>query len=226
MAKIKLKYFGYHPYNNPTHAERNVELPLAFWFLEKFKRDLENVIEVGEVTPFYKRPKHLVYDAVPEKSATIKTSALDVDCRGKHLLSISTIEHIGTDDYGQTPDPALLPAVLGKMLGSKNFLITFALGYNRQLENLIKDEHFVVLERIAPTKWMQTENRNFENYKYHSPWYAGNAICVLTNIENLQFEFTKKNWLCVAGRCRAANWSWKNFAKAALQEISDRKAMR
>jgi hypothetical protein len=223
MPKIELKYFGYHPYNNPTHGERNVELPLAFWFLGKFGHDLENIVEVGEVTPFYRKPKHVVYDAVPEKSTTIKKSAMDVDYRGKHLLSISTIEHIGTDDYGQTPDPALLPTVLDKMLASKNYFITFALGYNQQLENLVKGKRFVVLERIAPTKWRQTENRNLESYKYHSPWYAGNAVCVLTNLENLQFEFATRNPFCVASRCRASNWSWKNFAKAALQEISDRK---
>jgi hypothetical protein len=226
MAKMKLKYFGYHPYNSPTHGERNVELPLAFWFLEKFRREMENVIEVGEVTPFYKKPGHIVYDAVPEKPATIKKSAVEVDYRGKHLLSISTIEHIGTADYGQTPDPKLLPAVMGKMLASKNYLITFALGYNRQLEDLIKGERFIVLERIAPTKWRQTENRNFENYKYHSPWYAGNGVCILTNLENLQFEFTARSWLAVAGRCRAPGWSWKNFTRVARQEILDSKIAR
>jgi hypothetical protein len=223
MAKIKLKYFGYHPYNNPTHSERNVELPLAFWFLKKFKNDLENVIEVGEVTPFYKKPEHIVYDAVPEKSATIKKSALDVEYCGKHLLSISTIEHIGTQDYGLMPDPALLPAILSKMLASKNYLITFALGYNPQLENLIKNERYIVLERIASTKWCPVENKPFENYKYHSPWYAGNAVCVLTNLEGLQFEFTTRSRLDVARRCRAVDWSWKNFARAMRQEISDRK---
>jgi hypothetical protein len=223
MAKTKLKYYGYHPYNSPTHGERNIELPLAFWFLEQFKHDMENVIEVGEVTPFYKKSRHVVYDAVPEKSATIKKSAADVDYHGKHLLSISTIEHIGTDDYGQTPDPTLLPAVLGKMITSKNYFITFALGYNPQLEDLIKDERFLVLERTAPTKWRQTENKQLGNYKYHSPWYAGNAICVLTNLECLQFEFVTRNRLCVASRYRASNWSWKNFGKATLQEISDRK---
>jgi hypothetical protein len=224
MAKTKLKYYGYHPYNNPTHSERNVELPLALWFLEKFGMD--DVIEVGEVTPFYKKPKHIVYDAVPEKSGTIKKSAADIDYRGKQLLSISTIEHIGTQDYGLTPDPALLPAVLSKMLASKNYLITFALGYNPQLENLVRNERHVVIERIAPTKWRQAENTQFENYKYHSPWYAGNAVCVLTNLENLQFEFVTRSRLSVACRCRAANWSWKNFAKAVLQEISDRKTRR
>jgi hypothetical protein len=223
MAKIQLKYFGYHPYNNPTHAERNVELPLAFWFLDKFKDDLGNVIEVGEVTPFYAPPRHTVYDVACEKPATIKMDAVQVEYPGKHLLSISTVEHIGTTDYGQTPNPALLPAVISKMLAAKNYLITFPLGYNSQLEDLVKNERYVILERVAPTQWRQVERKLPGNYKYNSPWFAGNAICVLTNLENLQFEFVGKNWFWVATRCCAANWSWKNFARAARQEMSDRK---
>ncbi len=222
MAKIKLNYFGYHPYNNPTHAERNVELPLAFWFLDQFKNDLSNVIEVGEVPPFYAPPAHAVYDVACEKPATIKMDAVRVEYPGKHLLSISTVAHIGTTDSGQTPNPALLPAVIGKMLAAKNHLITFPLGYNLQLENLIKNEHYVVLERIAPTKWRQKSDRNLAGYQYHSPWYAGNGLCILTNLD-LELEFSTRNPLKVVTRCRAKDWSWKNFAKASLQEFSDRK---
>jgi hypothetical protein len=225
MAKIQLKYFGYHPYNNPTHAERNVELPLAFWFLNQFKDDPGQVIEVGEVTPFYVPPSHAVYDVASEKPATIKMDAVQVEYTGKNLLSISTVEHIGTTDYGQTPDPALLPAVLEKMLTAKNYLITFPLGCNPQLENLVKDERYVVLERVAQTKWRQRPDRKLAGFQYHKPWYAGNGVCLLTNLD-LQLEFSTRNPLSVMTRCGAENWSWKNFAKASLQEFSDRQPSR
>jgi hypothetical protein len=109
------------------------------------------------------------------------------------------------------------------MLSSKNYLITFALGYNAQLDGLIKNERRLVIERTAPTQWRQTENRELGKYKYHSPWYAGNAICVLTNLEKLEFEFVRRNPFAVAGRCAAPGWSWKNFAKALLQERGDLK---
>ena len=223
MPTLELNYFGYHPYNNPTHSERNVELPIAFWFLKKFQHDLGNLIEVGEVTSFYEKPRHVVFDPGAEFPTTLKKTAGEVDYQGKHLLSISTIEHIGTADYGQTPDPALLPATLGKMLRSENYLITFALGFNKQLDDLIKDEPFIVLERTAATKWKQTERRPLAQYRYHSPWYAGNGLCILTNLKELHFEFSRRSRLRVLGRCRAPKWSWKNFVKAALQEISDDK---
>lgn len=223
MPTIPLKYFGYHPYNNPTHSERNVELSLAFWFLETFRNDLANVVEVGEVTPFYQKPAHAVFDPGAEKPGTIRCDAAEVDYRGKHLLSISTIEHIGTSDYGQTPDPSLLPRVLEKMLASKTWFITFALGFNQQLDELVKDRRHLILERIAPTRWRQTDRREPGKYKYHSPWYAGNGVCVLTNLEDLRFEFARRSPFQVAARWRAEKWSWKNFARGTRQEILDQR---
>jgi len=223
MPTIPLKYFGYHPYNNPTHSERNVELPMAFWFLEKFQHDPANIIEVGEVTPFYRRPRHAVFDPVPEFPATTRESAINLDYQGKHLLSISTLEHVGTSDYGQKPDDTLLPKILCKMLASENYLITFALGYNRQLEELAKKERHVVLERTALTKWRQIRGADFGAYQYHSPWYAGNGLCVLTNLEELHFEFSRRSTLAVVGRCRAPQWSWKNFIRGTWREISDQR---
>lgn len=221
MPAIPLQYFGYHPYNNPTHSERNVELPLAFWFLEKFHGDLAHVIEVGEVTPFYQPPAHAVFDPGAEQPGTIRCDAAEVDYRGKHLLSISTIEHIGTSEYGQTPDPALLPRVLEKMLASRTYFITFALGFNPQLDELVKDHRCLILERIAPTRWQQTDRPELGKYQYHSPWYAGNGVCVLTNLEDLHFEFARRSPCRVATRWRAHQWSWKNFARGTRQELAD-----
>lgn len=221
MSRIRLRYFGYHPYNNPTHSERNIELPLAFWFLDLFKTDIRNVIEVGEVTSFYRPPQHAVYDIAAEKSETIRRDAAEIDYAGKHLLSISTIEHIGTSDYGQTPDPKRLPLVLEKMLLSKNYLITFALGYNPQLEDLIKDMPYLILKRVAPTQWQQTDNKNLTGYQYHKPWYAGNGVCVLTNMLDLQLEFAPRSLMEVLSRRAAPQWSWKRFLRALRQEMKD-----
>jgi hypothetical protein len=226
MPTIQLNYFGYHPYNNPTHSERNVELPLAFWFLKAFESETANVIEVGEVTPFYRRPRHLVYDPAGEKDGTLRQDAVEIDYRGKHLLSISTVEHIGTADYGQKRDEERLPRVLRQMLLSRNYLITFALGYNPQLEKLVRDERYMIFERVAPTRWKQTESRKMEGYKYHSPWYAGNAVCVLTNIEGLQFEFNGGSLPRSIFRWHAPKWSWKDLARAVRQEVFDARNVR
>lgn len=220
-AAISLNYFGYHPYNNPTHSERNVELPIAFWFLRQFAHEVAQVIEVGEVTPFYRSPDHTVYDPAAEEAGTIRCDAADIDYRGRHLLSISTIEHIGTADYGQTPDPARLPRVLERMLQSQTYLITFALGFNAQLDRIIRDREPIVLERTARTRWRQNTRRELESYHYGSPWYGGNGLCILTNLPGLQFEFERRSLFRVASRWKTKNWSWKNFLHATRQELAD-----
>ena len=226
MPIIPLHYFGYHPYNHPTHSERNVELPLAFWFLKKFAGELSSVVEVGEVTPFYEKPRHTVYDPVAELPGTLAADAQDLDYAGKNLLSISTIEHIGTADYGQTPDPERLPRVLRKMLASRNYLITFALGYNRQLEELVQGERYLVLERLAPTRWRQSPKRELGGYQYSSPHYAGNGLCVLTNMDDLHFEFTRRSVWPIAARWPVPQWSWRHFLRDTRQEIRDERASR
>lgn len=226
MSLVNLNYFGYHPYNHPTHSERNVELPIAFWFLEKFAAERDSVIEVGEVTPFYEKPRHTVYDPVAELPGTIAADAKDIDYAGKHLLSISTIEHIGTADYGQTPDPARLPEVLRKMLTSKTYLITFALGYNRQLEELVQGQRYFIIERLAPTRWRQTSKRELGGYRYHSPYYAGNGVCVLTNLEELHFEFARRSAWSIAARWPVPKWSWRHFVRDTRQEMQNERASR
>jgi hypothetical protein len=198
-----------------------VELPIAFWFLRNFQREITNVVEVGEVTPFYRGAAHAVADPAAEKPRTQKCDAADLDYRDKQLLSISTIEHIGTSDYGQTPDPDRLPAVLEKMLSSRTYLITFALGFNPQLEALIKGEHYLVLERTAQTRWRQTKNRDLTRFRYQSPWYAGNGLCVLTNLRDIQFSFSRRSVFQILLRCRAPNWSWKEFVRGVRSEIRD-----
>ena len=63
-----------------------------------------NLIEIGEVTPFYADPEHPVYDLVTEKNTTIHKDAMEVDYKGKSVVSISTIEHVGHGDYGHAKE--------------------------------------------------------------------------------------------------------------------------
>jgi hypothetical protein len=221
LPTITLRYYGYHPYNNPTHSERNIELPMAFWFLNRFQHAPEEVVEIGEVTPFYASPKHAVFDPASELSGSIRSDALDVDCRGKHVLSVSTLEHIGRAEYGQEANPTLLPRVLKNILGAKSFFVTFALGYNRDLEELVPRERCLLFRRIAPTRWIQTNEADFSAFTYHQPWYAGNGLCVLTNIDELHFAFKRRSFIEVSRRFRAPKWSWKAFIRSARQEVID-----
>ena len=99
---VKLYYGQWSNYNDPENNERKAELPIGFWFIDRFEGD---VIEIGEVTDFYAEACHPVYDLCTERPTTIKKDAFDVDYREKNVLSISTVEHVGFGDYGQPKVP-------------------------------------------------------------------------------------------------------------------------
>lgn len=170
-------------------TERKAEMPLAAWFLEQFDHD---VIEIGEVCPCeIGDVKHTVYDYGPAKETTIRMDASDVDYTGKNVLSISTIEHVGNGDYGYAREDKKAINLLKKMIDqSNNYLITFPIGYNREFEKDITDSaiQYIIIERDGNSNWTQVDNKDFSCYNYNSPYSAGNAICVFTNMDKV-FSF-------------------------------------
>jgi hypothetical protein len=94
----------YHRYNCGTAydertTERTVEMALADLWLT---RHHDNVIELGAVTPYYfpGRIPVVVDPTDRHPLVTISESLFTVDFKAKNVLCISTIEHIGTSDYG------------------------------------------------------------------------------------------------------------------------------
>jgi hypothetical protein len=189
MRTVNLQYRNWGDYNNPSNNERKAELPIAFWFLEEHDY---NVIEVGEVTNAYTSPpKHIVYDLITEFPGTIMKNASEIDYLDQNVLSVSTLEHIGFGDYGHEKVESLAFQVLKDITSkAKTWCITFPVGYNKELEKDIinSDLIFCLIERLSDSTWKQTEHKNFDAYNYNNPYYAGNAICVLTN-EPVRFVF-------------------------------------
>jgi len=179
--ETNLHYGEFDGYNNPKNNERRAELPIAFWFISMY---YNNLIEVGEVTPFYAEVTYDVYDPSGEKPNTKKIDGFDIDYTNKNVLSISTVEHIGRGDYGfpVVPHQALEYIKLVKSQCNK-FLITFPIGYNRELEEdlILDNQDFFIVERDSINNWKTVDHKDFSRYEYNSPYYAGNAIAVLTN---------------------------------------------
>ena len=189
-TKVKLEYGGswITGYNCPDSNERRVELPLAFWFIKNYNDDL---IELGEVTDFYIDAKHPVYDLCKEREHTTKMDISDVDYVGKNVVSISTIEHVGNGDYGYEIDDKKAKALLDKIFnGAKNYLITIPVGFNRDLEQTIVDNNikYILMVRDCLNNWKQVDDKELKDYEYGTPYGAGNAVAIITNL-NVEFTF-------------------------------------
>lgn len=179
---IKLKYLDLGSYNQPSNNERKIEMPLAFWFIENH----QDVVEIGEVTPFYREPNHPVYDL----SSHIKERKRDlfkVDLSDKNVVSVSTVEHVGFGDYGNSPEPHLaIEAITYIKRKAKNYLITFPIGYNRELENDLVQSgyHYFLMERDNQNNWRMCDHKDMNKFEYNNPHRFGNAICVVSNVLN------------------------------------------
>jgi hypothetical protein len=191
INSIQLEYF-HHPYNQTHINERRIEIPIAMKFLQLVNHDC---VEVGCVTPYYYQAKHKVIDLYDRHPSAQNIDALTYDYSNQNCLSISTIEHFGEiyndpSNSGKYFDKELSFKGLKLILEKVNkYLISFPIGTNLSLDESVKNSNlpFFILKRDYDNNWSLDETNSF-NYKYGLPFHSGNAICVITNLE----EFHKK----------------------------------
>ena len=136
--------FFLHHYNcgqNPeTATERTVELALADRWLDRAPED--RLIEIGAVTPYYwpGRVRRVVDPTDPHPRVTERASILDLDLTGRAVLCLSTLEHIGSGEYGLPPDPTALRKAVEKLFAeAAAFLVTMPAGYNPHADAVMFD---------------------------------------------------------------------------------------
>lgn len=191
IGNTVLPYYGNHPHNDPGSNERAIELPIAGHFMRHCGID-DNFVEIGEVTPFYAAPEHKVIDLNPARQETIKANIFDVDLTGKNVLSISTVEHVGTSDYAVIGDVQKIDenggwSAVKKIVDQANkYLITFPIGWNLNLDQLVKlnleKDDFRVMVRIHKNNIWAEDGARRITYRYGYPFQHANAVCVVTNI--------------------------------------------
>lgn len=194
VGDLRLQYFD-HPYNNTKVNERTVEVPLGLWFGEKFNAFNQNMyfMEVGAVLPYYITTQHYVVDLFDPYPYSRKLDALTVNYKTANVVSISTIEHIGTSDYGATPsDPHNAFKCLQKIVTeAPNYLVTWPIGYNKVLDQDLFNSAipFKILERIdEDNNWEplgEVPREYIFQYEYSKPYTCGNAIVIVSNLQEI-----------------------------------------
>jgi hypothetical protein len=182
IGGIELKY------HEPTNSERRIEVPLLAHFIQRADKD--EVIEVGAVSNHYFPSHHRIYDPTDERA--IKEFAERLDYVGKNVVSVSTVEHIGRAEYGlSSTSPYRAIIALSKMLEAETYLITWPIGYNTLLDSyarnvltIFNDKNIITAKRDADNNWEITNPRSFD-FGYNSPYPLGNAIIIITNLEEL-----------------------------------------
>jgi hypothetical protein len=174
----------YLPQREGEHiGERRIEVPIARAWLWQQEVD---VVEVGAVMPYYGSGYRLdtvdPYD--PHPGVAHRMDAEEFDFTGRKVLSLSTIEHIGTKEYEENPDIFKARRVLRKIVEqSSAFLITIPLGFHPPLDAMLESS------RGVPMRFMrQVDARNLWEpcspdwcAKYNEPLPYANVVAFLSN---------------------------------------------
>ena len=182
---LTVRYYFNHPHGGKGTLDnaRAVELVLGLRYIDFVAGEL---VEVGAVTPYYVRSPHDCVDPTDRK-ANIKGFAQDYDYKNKNVLSISTVEHIGTGDYRLPKQKELAFEVLRKIHGeSKSCLITWPIGYNETLDGEVKDNindfnyFFYVKRSQEPLSWELVNGKEGFGFDYGSPFRMANSVMFIS----------------------------------------------
>jgi hypothetical protein len=118
-------------------TERSVELGLTDSWLTQVDGP---VIEVGAVTPYYwpGRVSRVVDPGDDHPQVTDRTSLFDLDFAQANVLCLSTLEHIGSGEYGQPKEShGPLDALDHLTSACRSYLITVPFGWHSDIDTTI-----------------------------------------------------------------------------------------
>jgi hypothetical protein len=185
-VKVSLFYHDFNCGNAKSRTtERTVELGIAQYWLSKYNT---NLVEIGAVTPYYFPGliKEIVDPSDKNEYVNIRKSLFDVDITGKNVLSISTIEHIGTGDYYLHKNESDCIHALNKILkDSLACLITIPIGYNRVLDTYIQSGAVadsactdIYFRSKTLNNWRHTRNLTVIDKISYGPHWANGLIII------------------------------------------------
>lgn len=132
----RLKYFN-HRYNNTWRNERAIEVPIVL----NYFRSSKHILEIGNVLKHYISSGHQVLDKYEKGESIINEDIISFKSKKKYdlIVSISTFEHIGIDDFPRDSEKAIkaIKYVIKNLLSKEgSFVITFPINYNTSLSKL------------------------------------------------------------------------------------------
>jgi len=160
------RYF-YDIYNRTSMNERCIEIPIV-WELVQAAHG-RRVLEVGNVLSHYFHVEHDIVDRYERAPHVVNEDIVTFD-RGERydlIVSISTLEHVGWDEEPREPmKVARALEQLGHLLDQEGlYVVTFLMGYNPALDELIRsravvfDEHYCWARQGINRPWVQVDLR-------------------------------------------------------------------
>lgn len=100
--------------------------------------------------------------------------------KGRSVLSISTVEHVGLNEYGFAENMNVVDAIDKILQEADTCLLTAPLGYNEILDDWVKsnrDNSIIrIMKRGINNHWIQINAQDFDEIMYGPLWAFGLLI--------------------------------------------------
>lgn len=182
-------YFS-HPHNNTIINERAIEVVLGLRYIEAVVKSTSptNLVEIGAVMPYYIGQERVFHECVDpiDPKATVVAMAETYDYKGKNVLTISTVEHIGHGDYRLDKNTTLAYDVVDRIYTeSQSCLISWPIGYHKHLDNAVQENadkfefFFYVKRNSLPLVWEYVVTNDGFSFEYGKPFNHANSVIFL-----------------------------------------------
>lgn len=152
-------YFA-HRYHYTWLNERAVEVPIARHALETAPGP--RVLEIGNVLGHYSDVSHVVVDRYEHAEGVLNLDVFDLSAAEPWdlVVSISTLEHVGLDEFPQDPDRALAAVrhLRSVLAPGGRLLATVPRGQNSALDEAIRDGR-AGFDRVRALRRVTSANR-------------------------------------------------------------------
>jgi hypothetical protein len=179
-------HYFYHMYNYTWMAERTVEVPIVWEYVKKNKG--KKILEVGNVLSHYFHVTHDILDKYEKGRRVINQDVVLFNPKMRYdlIISISTLEHVGWDDYPRDPNkiPLAIKKLFGLLAPKGELVVTLPIGQNPYLDTLLNKKalpftSMYYLKRVtADNVWEQTDWKVVKDMKYSYPYMCANGIII------------------------------------------------
>jgi SAM-dependent methyltransferase len=125
-----------------------IEVPIIYEIVKEAEAYGQKVLEVGNVLSHYFHVNHDIMDKYEKAKGVINEDVINFRLSKKYdlIISISTLKHVGWDEYPKDPTKVLVAIENLKRCLSSNgrMVFTLPLGYNPHVDSYIKNDaiHF------------------------------------------------------------------------------------
>lgn len=185
--KFQGRHYGYfcHRYNNTWRNERAVEVPIIWQMVEGNGEG--RVLEVGNVLSHYFAVSHDVLDKYEANKGVINQDVADFEASKKYdlIVSISTLEHVGWDEFPQSPRKVLraIDNLRSILTPGGRIVVTIPLGYNPVLDGLLSNgeapftRQFFMKRVSRDNQWKEADWAEVVDSKYNF-YISSNALLI------------------------------------------------